>query len=414
MTFNIQQKHALFVFLSLLIIFSGCGKKKTSTTKTKQAKAKEIQIDTALSHRLDEFAKMPKPSGKFGFYVYDLTAGKSVYAFKEHDAMPSASCMKLLTGIAGINLLGPRYTYNTITSVSGSTSNGTLNGDIFFKGGMDPLFNEDDIKEHAKSIKQKGIKNITGKVYISLAMREPVKAEPHWYPWDLSFHNYGLFYKGEDKVRQALKTAMKAQGIAVTDSQLVLERKDNAKAKNICMTIHPMTDVINKMWKNSSNTQATSLLYTIGHHINKLSDHPENVGVKYLRYFIKRKIGVKDTNIVIHDGCGLCTENHLSPYALVKMLSYGYRHQYMYKIMKNELSISGIDGTVKALLRNEKLRGRIHAKTGTLSHPYGISSLAGYCKAANGHTLAFAIMGSDMSVLDTRELEKKLCMLMIK
>ena len=55
------------------------------------------------------------------------------------------------------------------------------------------------------------------------------------------------------------------------------------------------------------------------------------------------------------------------------------------------------------------MKGKVHAKTGTLSHPYGISSLAGYAKAANGHTLCFALMDADMSVLDAHVLQKDLC-----
>jgi D-alanyl-D-alanine carboxypeptidase/D-alanyl-D-alanine-endopeptidase (penicillin-binding protein 4) len=54
----------------------------------------------------------------------------------------------------------------------------------------------------------------------------------------------------------------------------------------------------------------------------------------------------------------------------------------------------------------------VRGKTGTLSHPFGISSLAGYCKGADGHLLAFAIMDNDMSVLDARVLQKKLCLAM--
>ena len=56
-----------------------------------------------------------------------------------------------------------------------------------------------------------------------------------------------------------------------------------------------------------------------------------------------------------------------------------------------------------------KTRGKIKAKTGTLSHPYGISSLAGICDGTDGHKLAFAIIDCEMSVLDARVLQRKLC-----
>ena len=34
--------------------------------------------------------------------------------------------------------------------------------------------------------------------------------------------------------------------------------------------------------------------------------------------------------------------------------------------------------------------------------------MAGYCRGSNGHLLAFAIMDSEMSVLDARVLQRKL------
>ena len=67
-----------------------------------------------------------------------------------------------------------------------------------------------------------------------------------------------------------------------------------------------------------------------------------------------------------------------------------------------------------SLLRSDKLKGKIHGKTGTLSHPYGISSLAGYATGSNGHLLAFAIMDHQMSVLDARVLQRKLCELLVE
>lgn len=51
----------------------------------------------------------------------------------------------------------------------------------------------------------------------------------------------------------------------------------------------------------------------------------------------------------------------------------------------------------------------IHGKTGTLSHPYGISSIAGYCQDGNGHYLAFVMLNTQMSVLDARLMQRNFC-----
>ncbi|MDK7751414.1 D-alanyl-D-alanine carboxypeptidase, partial [Brevibacterium sp. UMB10442] len=77
--------------------------------KKKEAKKVEIAIDTAMQSRLKAFGNARRPKGNFGFYVYDLTADKPIYGVNERVAQSSASCMKLLTAVAGMRLLGTRY-----------------------------------------------------------------------------------------------------------------------------------------------------------------------------------------------------------------------------------------------------------------------------------------------------------------
>ena len=112
-------------------------------------------------------------------------------------------------------------------------------------------------------------------------------------------------------------------------------------------------------------------------------------------------------------GGGLCPHNRLSPRALVTILQYGYRHPATYRMFMRHLSIAGTDGTLRAALPGADTRGKVYGKTGTLSHPFGISSLAGFCRGSNGHLLAFAIMDSEMSVLDAHVLQRKLCKVLV-
>ena len=83
-------------------------------------------------------------------------------------------------------------------------------------------------------------------------------------------------------------------------------------------------------------------------------------------------------------------------------------------MLERNLAVAGVDGTLAREMTGPTTRGKIKAKTGTLSHPYGISSLAGLCEGADGHVLAFAIMDSEMSVLDARVLQRRLCEAMVK
>ncbi len=373
-----------------------------------EAVVNPLPIDTLLRCNLDEFAHQKRVEGNFAFHVFDITAEKPVYGYNETMALPSASCMKLLSGIAGLHLLGIDYRYETKMMTRGKmAADGMLNGDIAFVAGLHPQLMEADLTPLAQKLKNSGIRKLSGKLYVDLIIDEPVKCEEHWFPWDLSFSRYGLLYKGEQRIVRALRASLRAQGIAVADSQVTVQPVPQG-FKTIASANLSIDEVIKRMWKNSSNTQSTSLLYTIGHAIDSTQD-PVKTGVRYMNEFLRQEVGVSDSTIVIHDGCGLCTHNRLTPQSLTSILYYGYKDEKIRESLMRNLSVAGVDGTLAREMTGPRIRGKVWAKTGTLSHPYGISTLAGFCKGADGHWLAFAVMSSEMSVLDARVLQRKLC-----
>lgn len=407
-------KRQLAIITSVVMAFCvGCTGKGNTPSGEEEKARNDIPIDTALRSRLEDFGSKPRPEGKFAFHVYDITADKPVYGVNDSLALPSASCMKLLSGIAGLHLLGCDYHYWTAIFLRGNVaSDGTLKGDLAFKAGLDPQLLAPDLGEFAKVVRKKGVKRVGGKIYVDLTINEPVKSEEHWYPWDLTFSKYGLFYKGSDKVVKALKASLRGNGIAVADSQIVF-KPTTRDFRCLYVSRRQIGEVIKRMWKNSSNTQATAMLYTIGNKVNP-KGNPVTSGVDYLRKFLVEKLALTDSSLVVHDGCGLCTYNRLSPIALTSVLRFGYEDPRIRKMLEQHLAVAGVDGTLAREMTGSLTRGKIKAKTGTLSHPYGISSLAGLCEGANGHVLAFAIMDSEMSVLDARVLQRRLCEALVR
>lgn len=404
----------LLIAAATLTMTTGCGCSDNNKEEADSVVHRNnIPVDTALRSRLADFANSPRPQGDFAFKVYDLTAEKTVYSYNENMALPSASCMKLLSGIAGLHLLGCDYQYETTLAMRGNVdAEGTLKGDIAFKAGLDPQLMEADLQPFAKALKDKGVKAVSGKLIVDLVVAEPVTSEGHWFPWDLTFSKYGLLYKGDKRIVRALRATLRGQGIATRDSQIVMARVPEGFT-TVYTSTRSIEDVVKRMWKNSSNTQATAMLYTIGHHFRP-QRHPVPSGVIYLKNFLRSKLGHRDSRLVIHDGCGLCVYNRLSPNALTAILEYGYKDKDIRGMLERNLSIAGVDGTLAREMCGQKVRGKVKGKTGTLSHPYGISSLAGLCEGSNGHMLAFAIMDSRMSVLDARVLQRKLCEAMVK
>ena len=403
--------YTLTVGLSAAVLY-GCGSKsEENKPTTPQQQAAKVMVDTQLKARLDNFAYKPRPRGAFGFDVYDLTADKFVYGFQAHQVQPSASCLKLLSGVAGLHLLGTKYLYATSLYTKGAVSDGTFKGDISFKAGFDPQLDPTGLVMFAQALRRKGIRKLEGRFIVDLAFTDAVQSEAHWYPWDLSFSQYGILYKGAEKVTKALRQALQTAGISIDEKQFIIGQ--TPRGSHCIFRFYRSIDrVIRRMWKNSSNTQATALLYTIGHKANP-HEAPVKAGMAYLRRFMRQELKLRDSSLVIHDGCGLCTHNQIAPQTLTTILRYGYKDKAIYRLLHNNLSVSGVDGTLRREMASPILRGKVRAKTGTLSHPYGISSLAGYCQGANGHLLAFAIMDHDMSVLDARVLQKKLCEILV-
>lgn len=403
----------------LMLTTAACGSKESKkATNQSDKKAVAVNVDTALQSQLKKFCTQPRVKGRFGLYVYDLTANKPVTAVDIDHAQPIASCTKLLASVAALNKLGADYTYRTTLYTRGKVEKDTLRGDIMLMAGLDPMLKAEDLTIFTRHLHQMGIRYIDGKCLLNLKLKEKVKAEQHWYPWDLSFSSYGILFKGPDAISTAMKRALAATGIRMKgDCEVGAPSSKEAKEwTGRFRYMHPVSNVTRVMWKNSSNTKATSLLYTLGYavnpHSNGSADAFANAGVKYIRAFLRDSLKMRDTALVIHDGCGLCTHNHLSPRALVAVLTFGYHHKPIYNQLMRNLSISGVDGTLRHLLFDPRLKGKIHGKTGTLSHPYGISSLAGYCKGADGHDLCFAFLNSEMSVLDAHVLQRKLCLIL--
>ncbi len=59
------------------------------------------------------------------------------------------------------------------------------------------------------------------------------------------------------------------------------------------------------------------------------------------------------------------------------------------------MAVAGRSGTLAFRMRGTSAQGRCQAKTGTLT---GVSNLAGFCRAAGGHTIVFAIFTDGISI----------------
>ena len=73
-----------------------------------------------------------------------------------------ASTMKLVTTYAALELLGPNHQWKTEFYADGPIENGTLNGNLYLKGGGDPKLNMEKLWLLLRDLRVNGVQTVTG------------------------------------------------------------------------------------------------------------------------------------------------------------------------------------------------------------------------------------------------------------
>lgn len=97
-------------------------------------------------------------------YVQDVNSPKPLLGYQDTTSRVPASVMKLITSYAALSILGPDYRWPLDVFTRGQIHNGTLNGDLIIKGYGAPEFNHAELKKILHGIRQKGVRNVNGRV----------------------------------------------------------------------------------------------------------------------------------------------------------------------------------------------------------------------------------------------------------
>jgi D-alanyl-D-alanine carboxypeptidase/D-alanyl-D-alanine-endopeptidase (penicillin-binding protein 4) len=102
------------------------------------------------------------PTSATAIYVHEIGAAQPRLAVNAGTGMNPASVMKLVTTFAGLELLGPAYTWKTELYVNGVLSGDTLQGDLIIKGYGDPKLNLENFWLLTRRLRQTGLREIAG------------------------------------------------------------------------------------------------------------------------------------------------------------------------------------------------------------------------------------------------------------
>ncbi len=111
-------------------------------------------------------------------WVEEVEGGRPRLAWQAERPANPASLMKLVTTFAGLDLLGPAFTWSTPVWLQGPVVDGALNGDLVIKGNGDPKLVLERIWLLLRRVRQAGVREIRGDIVVDRSAFSPGDVNP--------------------------------------------------------------------------------------------------------------------------------------------------------------------------------------------------------------------------------------------
>jgi D-alanyl-D-alanine carboxypeptidase/D-alanyl-D-alanine-endopeptidase (penicillin-binding protein 4) len=364
-------------------------------------------LQAGLSHQLALAGRAD------GAYVYDITAKAPLFSERAETLRPPASIEKLYTATTALTRMGPSAHLSTTVYGTGRLApGGVWEGNLYLRGGGDPTFGSSAfIRTHyggvgasvatlaTQLVHTDGIHRITGSVLGDESFLDSLPGDPSSdYAPDpfLEGTLSGLaFNRGESGPEKNPPAPHAPAAYAAHELWATLKNDDvsiaghsgaattPAGATQLAQVASPtLAQLLGLMLPSSDNFFAETLVKDLGALYGGAGSTA--AGASVVRQTIATLLDIQPQVI---DGSGLSEADKTSPYQVTDLL-VELASTSIGSVLRGDLAVAGETGTLSERMRNSGAAGRCEGKTGTLA---GVSNLAGYCTAADGHTLAFAI-----------------------
>jgi D-alanyl-D-alanine carboxypeptidase/D-alanyl-D-alanine-endopeptidase (penicillin-binding protein 4) len=352
-----------------------------------------------------------RQAGRFsGAYVVDLTANRTLYSKNANTSRLPASVEKLYTTTTVLQRFGPGATLTTSLLGRGTQVGGTFSGTLYLRGGGDPTFGTSSFDSAnygtGATIQQlvsafatsTGITALKGNVVADESMFDSDRGTPATgnkpsidTEGELSAvalnrgwaNSIGTVYFKHPAVEagQQLVTALKAAGVGVPRRVSVTAGRTPGGATTFA-SVHspPMATLVSLTNTPSDNFFAEMLVKDLGARYG--SSGTTAAGAAVVRAQMASSFNIHPR---LNDGSGLSRSDFTTPVQVVTLLS----NMASDSQFTSSLAVAGETGTLVDEMRHTYAQGRCRGKTGTL---HDVSNVVGYCRAKDGHTLAYALM----------------------
>ncbi|MDQ6817383.1 MAG: D-alanyl-D-alanine carboxypeptidase/D-alanyl-D-alanine-endopeptidase, partial [Actinomycetota bacterium] len=345
-----------------------------------------------------------------GAYVVDLTTGEVLFSAAPDVRRLPASVEKLYTTSTALMRFGPTATLTTaILGVGARSPLGTWNGDLYLRGGGDPTFGSAgfdrstygtgaSIQQLVRSLVRKvGITGLSGRIVGDASVFDRLAGTPptgfQYSPYlegslsALAF-NRGLVGGGASNVMhpsyyaaKQLVAAMRAAREQMPAKTVIAAGIAPSVAQQLAtVSSPPISTLIALTNTPSDNFFAEMLLKDLGARFGV--GGTTAAGASVVRAELATQFAI---NPRLNDGSGLSRYDATSPRQVVTLL----RQMANNPDFVGSLAVAGQSGTLVDEMQGTIAQGRCRGKTGSL---HDVSNLVGYCRARDGHTLAFAFL----------------------
>jgi D-alanyl-D-alanine carboxypeptidase/D-alanyl-D-alanine-endopeptidase (penicillin-binding protein 4) len=340
-----------------------------------------------------------------GAVVYDITAHKQLFSYKQNVKRPPASVEKLYTTVAVLTDVGQSARIHTTLLGTGHEAGGVWHGNLYLHGGGDPTFGDGAFNrvweqgqgptgsDLVHQLQMQGISRVTGWVIGDPSLFDDMRGGPnsHGAPDinDMGGELSALTYDHGATIGRLSPSAFAAKelvltmgGAHITAKAAPFTAKTPSRADKLAtVTSPPMSVVLKLMDVPSDDFFAEMLTKLLGAHYGTGGTTKEGAEVVASA---AAEFGVHPS---IVDGSGLSRSDLSSPLEVVDLLRSVYLTPTG-RTLRDSLPVVGVNGTTRRIGVKTAAQGHCVAKTGTLDY---VTDLAGYCHAHGGHTLAFAI-----------------------
>jgi serine-type D-Ala-D-Ala carboxypeptidase/endopeptidase (penicillin-binding protein 4) len=362
-----------------------------------------LQAD--LSHQLARAGRAD------GAYVYDLTAKQALFSERASTLRPPASVEKLYTATTALERMSPTARLNTtVYGVGRLAPAGVWEGNLYLRGGGDPTFGSSSfIRSHydgigasvsslvTELVQTDGIHRIIGSVLGDESYFDSLRGEPSsdyapdpFLEGTLSGLAFNRGAAGSERGPHApaayaareLLRALKGDGVSIAGHSGDATSTPVGATQLAQVQSPTVTQLLGLMLPPSDNFFAETLVKDLGALYGGAGT--TSAGAAVVRETIGSLLGIHPQVV---DGSGLSEADKTSPYQVADLL-VELASTPIGPVLRDSMAVAGETGTLAERMRDTGAAGRCQGKTGTLT---GVSNLVGYCNAADGHTLAFAI-----------------------